>query len=89
MNHQPVKSSRIASVGYDEKSSTLEIRFYQTYVLQYRGVPAHIYRNFLSVVSKADFMTGLLRKVPGNQKQIMLNCDLCHCTESVIRRYTL
>ncbi len=61
MNHQPVKSSRIASVGYDEKSSTLEIRFYQTGVLQYRGVPARIYQNFLSVVSKGRFYDGVIK----------------------------
>ena len=35
MNHHPVKSSRIASVGYDESSCTLEIRFHQLATLQY------------------------------------------------------
>ena len=36
MNHHPVKSSRIASVGYDESSHTLEIRFHQLPTLQYQ-----------------------------------------------------
>ncbi|MCW0944650.1 KTSC domain-containing protein [Citrobacter freundii] len=40
MNHHPVKSSRIASVGYDESSHTLEIRFHQLATLQYQPVPA-------------------------------------------------
>ena len=52
MNHHPVKSSRIASVGYDESSHTLEIRFHQLATLQYQPVPARIFRDFLSVVSK-------------------------------------
>ena len=50
MNHHPVKSSRIASVGYDESSRTLEIRFHQLSTLQYQHVPARIFRDFLSVV---------------------------------------
>ena len=45
MNHHPVKSSRIASVGYDESSHTLEIRFHQLATLQYQPVPARIFRN--------------------------------------------
>ncbi|MGE9665780.1 KTSC domain-containing protein, partial [Escherichia coli] len=52
MNHHPVKSSRIASVGYDESSHTLEIRFHQLATLQYQQVPARIFRDFLIVVSK-------------------------------------
>ena len=51
MNHHPVKSSRIASVGYDETSSTLEIRFHRTGTLQYLGVPSRIFLDFLVVVS--------------------------------------
>lgn len=61
MNHQPVKSSRIASVGYEEKTATLEIRFHQACVLRYRGVPPHIYRNFLTVVSKGRFYDGVIK----------------------------
>ncbi|WP_336220268.1 KTSC domain-containing protein [Citrobacter amalonaticus] len=61
MNHQPVNSSRIASVGYDEKTATLEIRFYQTGILRYRGVPPHIYQNFLTVVSKGRFYDGVIK----------------------------
>ncbi|MEH0014539.1 KTSC domain-containing protein [Citrobacter portucalensis] len=55
MNHHPVKSSRIASVGYDESSCTLEIRFHQLATLQYQQVPARIFRDFLIVVSKGRF----------------------------------
>ena len=57
MNHHPVKSSRIASVGYDETSSTLEIRFHRTGTLQYLGVRRVFFVIFLSWFLKAAFMT--------------------------------
>lgn len=61
MNHHPVKSSRIASVGYDESSRTLEIRFHQLSTLQYQQVPARIFRDFLIVVSKGRFYDGVIK----------------------------
>ncbi|CAM7347774.1 MULTISPECIES: KTSC domain-containing protein [Citrobacter] len=61
MNHHPVKSSRIASVGYDESSRTLEIRFHQLATLQYQQVPARIFRDFLIVVSKGRFYDGVIK----------------------------
>lgn len=62
MHHHPVKSSRIASVGYDETSRTLEILFHHTdAVLQYHDVPARIFHNFLSVVSKGRFYDGVIK----------------------------
>ncbi|MDN8598715.1 MULTISPECIES: KTSC domain-containing protein [Citrobacter] len=62
MHHHPVKSSRIASVGYDETSRTLEIRFHQTdALLQYQDVPARIFHHFLSVVSKGRFYDGVIK----------------------------
>jgi hypothetical protein len=39
MRHHPVKSSRIASIGYDERTNTLEVRFNDKSALQYHGVP--------------------------------------------------
>jgi hypothetical protein len=61
MNHHPVKSSRIASVGYDESSRTLEIRFHQLATLQYQQVPARIFRDLLIVVSKGRFYDGVIK----------------------------
>ncbi|MDA8479996.1 KTSC domain-containing protein [Citrobacter sp. Awk 4] len=62
MLHHPVKSSRIASVGYDESSRTLEIRFHHPdTVLQYQDVPARIFNNFLNVVSKGRFYDGVIK----------------------------
>lgn len=62
MHHHLVKSSRIASVGYDETSRTLEICFHHTdTVLQYQEVPARIFHNFLNVVSKGRFYDGVIK----------------------------
>ncbi|AUJ81523.1 MULTISPECIES: KTSC domain-containing protein [Enterobacter] len=61
MVHHPVKSSRIASVAYDEKSATLEIRFRDRKTLQYQRVPARIFSDFLSVVSKGRFYDGVVK----------------------------
>ena len=48
MDHHPVKSSRIASIAYDEASGILEIRFHDDSTLRYEKVPERIYRLFLS-----------------------------------------
>ncbi|KNC09230.1 lysine tRNA synthetase [Klebsiella sp. RIT-PI-d] len=61
MQHHPVKSSRIASIAWDEKSTTLEIAFCNADIIQYRGVPARIFRDFLIVVSKGRFYDGVIK----------------------------
>lgn len=61
MQHHPVKSSRIASIAYDEPSCTLEICFRDKTTLQFQGVPARIFRDFLIVVSKGRFYDGVIK----------------------------
>jgi hypothetical protein len=39
MNRVPVVSSDVASVGFDEGSSVLEIEFHSGGIYQYQGVP--------------------------------------------------
>jgi hypothetical protein len=39
MQREPVSSSSIASIGYDEETSTLEIEFHNGRIYQYHGVP--------------------------------------------------
>ncbi|NEL70276.1 KTSC domain-containing protein, partial [Escherichia coli] len=43
MQHQPVKSSRIAYVAYDEASGLPEIRFHRDLTLRYEQVPERTY----------------------------------------------
>ena len=61
MQHHAVKSSRIASIGYDERASTLEIRFHDKSTWQYRGVPPRVFSLFLTVVSKGRFYDGVVK----------------------------
>lgn len=42
IERQPVVSSDIASVGYDETTQTLEIEFKATGIYRYFSVPAHV-----------------------------------------------
>lgn len=56
MVHHPVRSSRIASIAYDERSATLEIRFVDRRTLQYQRVPARIYNDFCRLCLKGDSM---------------------------------
>jgi len=43
MNRQPVTSSTVESVGFDDDSSTLEIAFHDGSVYQYFDVPRAVY----------------------------------------------
>lgn len=55
MQRESVSSSNLASVGYDEASSTLEIAFRGGGVYQYDGVEKLVYLALLSAGSKGRF----------------------------------
>jgi len=55
MERTPVKSSNLASVGYESSSSTLEIEFHGGGIYQYDGVPQEIYDGLLSADSKGKY----------------------------------
>ena len=55
MQRQRVNSSRIRSVGYDEKSQTLEIEFSNGQVLQYPKVYPEVYRRFMAAPNPTAF----------------------------------
>lgn len=48
MNRTAVKSSNLKSIGYDEKTTTLEVEFSGGNVYQYRGVPKDVYTALLA-----------------------------------------
>ena len=69
MIRQPVESSNLRSVGYDEESRTLEIEFHSGAVYQYYDVPSEVYQELLSAPSlgkyfHAHIRTGLWTKIP-------------------------
>jgi hypothetical protein len=61
LQRQPVSSSRIISIGYDETAQVLEIQFRDAGIYQYIGVPNRIYQDFVVVVSKGRFYDGVIK----------------------------
>ena len=56
MERKPVTSSNIASIGYDENSSTLEIEFLNNSIYQYFDVPQHIYQALMQADSHGQYL---------------------------------
>lgn len=61
MNRNHVDSSAIASVGYDESSSVLEVEFSSGVVYDYFKVPKRVYRDLLKAPSKGSFLSRRVR----------------------------
>jgi len=57
MERTKVESSNIASIGYDQNATTLEIEFHNGSVYQYFEVPLEVYQNFIQAESKALFFS--------------------------------
>lgn len=55
MHREPVSSSNIASIGYDEATQTLEVEFLNNRVYQYFNVPANIYEALMVAPSHGVF----------------------------------
>ncbi|EPN8812866.1 TPA: KTSC domain-containing protein [Yersinia enterocolitica] len=58
MNRQPVDSSNIRSVGYDENDSILEIEFNNGAIYQYFDIPQNIHSELIH----SDSVGGYLAK---------------------------
>jgi hypothetical protein len=56
MNREPVASSNVAAVGYDEPSQTLEVEFTNGAVYQYYNVTQTLYEQFMQAASKGQFL---------------------------------
>lgn len=56
MNRQPVSSSNVMSIGYDEATMTLEVEFQNGTVYQYYDVPEVIYQQLLLAPSAGRFL---------------------------------
>lgn len=63
MNRISVESSNLASVGYDESTSTLEIEFRSGGIYQYFGVPQNIYQELMNASSKGTYFDQNIKKV--------------------------
>jgi uncharacterized protein len=63
MERKPVSSSNIASIGYDENSSTLEIEFLNNSIYQYFDVPQHIYQALMQADSHGQYLAQNIKGV--------------------------
>jgi hypothetical protein len=61
MNRDPVSSSSITSVGYDDQSQTLEIEFSNGSVYQYYNVGSDMFDQFIAAPSKGQFLHAYIR----------------------------
>lgn len=55
MKRNKVKSSNLASVGYDSSARTLEIEFYRGGIYQYSNVPQTVYLQLMKAESLGKF----------------------------------
>lgn len=56
MNREPVASSTIVAIGYDEPSQTLEVEFNTGTVYQYYNVTQALYEQLMQAGSKGQFL---------------------------------
>lgn len=56
MNREPVASSNIASIGYDEPSQTLEVEFTNGAIYQYYNVTQALHEQLMQAGSKGQFL---------------------------------
>lgn len=61
MHRNHISSSAISSVGYDERSSVLEVEFSSGAVYDYFKVPPRVYRDLLKAPSKGSFVSRRVR----------------------------
>ena len=55
MNREPVASSNLTSIGYDESSQTLEVEFMNGTIYQYYNIGAGLFESLMRAPSKGQF----------------------------------
>jgi hypothetical protein len=61
MRRRSVDSSAVSSIGYDERSSVLEVEFEGGAVYDYFDVPAKVYKDLLEASSIGRFVSLQIR----------------------------
>ena len=61
MQREPVESSTLASVGYDETQVLLELEFRSGELYRYFGPPHNIHRELMTAESKGRFFNQNIR----------------------------
>lgn len=63
MPRRPVRSSNIASIGYDASGSILEVEFVTGAVYQYYKVPQAVYEGLMSASSHGTYLVRYVKDV--------------------------
>ena len=63
MQRQRVSSSNIASIGYDQNLSILEVEFLSGDIYQYVGVPNSIFQGIMSASSHGSYLNQNIKGV--------------------------
>jgi hypothetical protein len=61
MQRQPVESTTMRSVGYDQTNQVLEVEFQSGTIYQYLGIPPAIYKDLLAAESKGRYFNSEIR----------------------------
>ncbi len=69
MDRQSVSSSNLSSVGYDERTETLEIQFHNGSVFHYHDVPAETHGQLVNARSVGSFFSSNIRNSFEHSKQ--------------------
>ena len=62
MERKRVNSSKLRSVGYDEKTRTLEVEMSNGQVFQYGGVYPEVYRRFMAAPKLERFVAATVTR---------------------------
>lgn len=63
MPRHPVRSSNIASIGYDGATHTLEVEFVNRSVYQYYNVPQSVYEGLMNASSHGSYLASHVKDV--------------------------
>lgn len=58
---QPVVSTNVAAIGYDERAEEVHVEFITTGLYVYSGVPLPIWQEFEVAGSKGEFVNKILK----------------------------
>ena len=68
MDRQPVSSSNIASIGYDNDTEILEVEFLNGSVYEYKNVTSVVYEELMNAASHGSYFNREIRMTYSYEK---------------------
>jgi hypothetical protein len=62
MGRIPVSSTELASIGYEEANSVLEVEFRKGGVYRYFEVPVEVFKELMAAPSKGSYFNRVIRE---------------------------